>query len=181
MSLTSSTLISKTRLVVEIKWGLEAYSVVEFLPGTHETLGSIPSTVKAERAKRLNKITVCHIEHHTLYGKCSLIIKTSKQTNTCFCELQITAHWNREKMLAVSISRRTPAKFVRLVGMGRPDPCSLGNQQGFKFELYGFTADLENYSSWAQPTEWVLSCRKHREAKELACVVMRLWSGGERP
>lgn len=178
MSLTSSTLISKTRLIVEIKWGLEVYSVVKFLPGTHETLGSIPSTVRAERAKRLNKITVCHIEHHTLHVARRMVTAhcSPKQTNICLCEFQTTVHWNWGKMSAVSISRRTPAKFIRLVGMGRPDPCSLGNQQGFKFEPYGFMADLENYSSWAQPTAWVLSFREHSEAKELACVVRRLWS-----
>lgn len=65
--------------------------MVEFLPGTHETLGSIPSTVRAERAKRLNKITVCHIEHHTLHVARRMVTAhcSPKQTNNCLCEFRI--------------------------------------------------------------------------------------------
>lgn len=71
-------------------------------------------------------------------------------------------------MSAVSVSRRTPEKFIRLVGMDRPDPHSVGSQQGFKFETCCFMADLESYSSWAEPTMWVLLFRAHSEAKEIA-------------
>lgn len=63
--------------------------MVEFLPGTHETLGSIPSTVRAERAKRLNKITVCHIEHYTLH----------------VARRMVTAHCSPKQIL-VSVSSR---------------------------------------------------------------------------